>query len=281
MSPWARRALRSERWSAALAGIGLGLVLSFIGNQMTAGTAPFIAGGAFLAWVVALLLRRLNPPVIDLITRTPLSLHSDTECDENARRAYIGFVPLYTPQPGTEASKLSPNERAEAVETLAFDRLDINLSNLAPTITAIRCHKKNLEHCWLLPTADRSGHGSQPYAYLLAEYLRQREGLTCTFHYGSEYVISLDQDALVFDKTYRRVRAVIGEAMKLGIAPRQMVADITTGVRSMTMGMVLACLDRDQDVEVVGTRYDDRGRPTGDLFPLIFRFEPDLKDRET
>jgi len=165
-------------------------------------------------------------------------------------------------------------ERLAAVERLDFERLNVRESNLQPTLEAILSHAGRLEHCWLLATRGEEVAGSLPYARLLAEYLSTSEGVRCQFHYGEEYTISLNDDALVLNKTYDQVRQVFREAAQLDIPPREMVADITTGVRSMTLGMVLACLDRDQDIEFVGTHYDAQGRPVGNLFPIIFSFEP-------
>jgi hypothetical protein len=128
----------------------------------------------------------------------------------------------------------------------------------------------------LLTTTGREVAGSRPYAPLLAAYLRQ-QGLKCKFHYGQPYCISLDDDALVLSKTYDQVQHIFQQAARLGLNPQELVADITTGVRSMTLGMVLACLNGDQDVEFIGTHYDAQGRPVGDLFPIIFSFEPTLE----
>lgn len=278
MSAWSRRVVQIERWSATLAGIGFGLVLAFIGNHVSETQVPWVAILALVCWVFAVLVRRFLPKRIEVTTRTPLSLRNEHECAANARQAYIGFVPLYTPKYGASGAKLTAEERKEAVKLLDFDRLNLEDSNLEPTITAIVCHKSRLEHCWLLSTVDAAGEGSSQYAELLAEYLRQRKGVKCIFHCGSQYTINLDDDALVFDKTYQKVWDVIQEAKGARIPAKEMVADISTGVRSMTIGMVLACLDGDQDVEVVGTRYDANGHPTGPLFPLIFRFKPEIQE---
>ncbi len=96
------------------------------------------------------------------------------------------------------------------------------------------------------------------------------------FYYGEPFTIWLDDDALVLGKTYDQMKAVLAQALRLKLSPAEVVADITTGIRSMALGMVLACLDGEQDVEFVGTRYNERGQPAGELFPIIFSFEPML-----
>jgi hypothetical protein len=62
----------------------------------------------------------------------------------------------------------------------------------------------------------------------------------------------------------------------ISIPAKEMVANIITGVRSMTLGMVLTSLDGDRDIEFIGTHYDEFGNPTGDLLPITFSFEPKL-----
>ena len=275
-----RRFLRLRQIFSGLAGLGFGLLLSVLSNWLSEkwiGLLPWIAGVAVLMGLISLILSLREPFDIDVAIRSPLTIRSPHEAKLYARRGFVGFVPLYTPKPDTEAEKLSPEERLEAARALDFDRLQIEESNLWPTIQAILAHSSQLEHCWLLATRGRSVPGSLPYAKVLAEYLRQR-GMKCKFHYGDDYVIPLDDDALVLSKTFQQVRRVFREAIKLGIPPRDMVADITTGVRSMTLGMVLACLNGDQDIEFVGTHYNEMGRPVGDLFPLIFSFEPILRE---
>ncbi|MFQ5577273.1 MAG: hypothetical protein ACE5G8_09840, partial [Anaerolineae bacterium] len=193
------------------------------------------------------------------------------------RRGFIGFVSLYKPHAGTAAAALSPQERRQAVDALDFDRLQLEASNFRPIIEAIFSHKSELEHCWLLTTKGQQTPGSSPYAPLLVAYLRERKGIRCKFHHGEAYTISLDDDALIFSKTYDQVQRILKQTERLKIASQELVADITGGVRSMTLGMILACLNGDRDVEFVGTRYDERGEPAGDPFPIIFSFEPLLE----
>jgi len=276
-SPQVRRFLRLQRISLSLAGFSFGLLVAVFSNWLSeqwVGLLPWVAAVAILSGVVALALYARQPIGIEVAITVPVTIRSPDEAKRYARRGFVGFVPLYTPKRGTPAESLTLEERLAAVEGLDFERLHPRESNLQPTLEAILSHTGRLEHCWLLATRGEEVAGSLPYARLLAEYLSSQEGVRCRFHYGEEYTISLNDDALVLSKTYDQVRRVFQEAARLDIPPREIVADITTGVRSMTLGMVLACLDRDQDIEFVGTHYDAQGRPVGDLFPIIFSFEP-------
>ena len=275
-----RQYLRWQRVLTLVAGLSLGLLSSvfsdWIANQGVR-WLPWIAGVALLSSLGSALFLLRKPPGIEVAIESPLTIRSATEAAQVARRGFIGFVPLYRPQPGAAAAALDPTARAAAVEALDFEQLQLEASNLQPTITAIMSHATRLEHCWLLATSGQTAPGSLAYARLLAVYLRQQKGLRCKIHYGQAFTISLDDDALVLSKTYRQVQRIIAQTTRLGLSPREIVADITTGVRSMTLGMVLACLDGDQDVEFVGTHYNAQGEPEGDLFPIIFSFQPNLE----
>jgi len=275
--------MRAQRLFTSLAALSFGILVSVFANWLSerwVPLLPWIAGIGLLAGVAGFVLTwRGRPPSTEALIHAPVTIRTPAEVVRYARRGFVGFVPIFTPKRGTAADKLPLAERQRLVEALDFDALQIEQSNLMPTIVAITTHGARLEHCWLLTTGGADTQGSRPYARLLAEYLRREKGLTCQFHYDSAgteqtFTIPLDEDALVLSKTYDIVQSVLGEAVKLGVPARSMVADITTGFRSMTLGMILACLDRERDVEFIGTRYGPDGMPTGGLFPIIFSFEP-------
>lgn len=278
-SPRMQRFLRWQRLATGLAGLSFGLILSVFSNWLSeqwAGLLPWVLGVAVISGVISFILMLRKPVGAGVVIRSPQTIRSPEEAQQYARRGFIGFVPLYTPKPGTAAAALSPEERAAGVEALDFEGLQLLESNMQPTIEAILNHGSRLEHCWLLATRSHDGGGSIRYANLLVQYLR-RQGLRCEFYQGSAYAIAMDDDALILSKTYDQVQRVFEQAGRLGLTSQEIVADITTGVRSMSLGMTLACLDGDKDVEFVGTRYDERGRPAGELFPIIFSFEPLLE----
>jgi len=283
-SPRIREFLRLQRLAMALAGLSFGLILTIIENWLSSqGLVPLpwviaiavISGGMS---IILLLRKRIG---IEVAIRSPLIIRTLAEAQQYARRGAIAFVPLYRPNRDTAAAKLSVAEWDRAVEALDFDRLQLEESNFYPTIKALTSHASKLEHCWLLATEGKEDmRGSLPYAPVLAAYLREHKGLRCKFHFGAAYTIPLHDDALVISKTYDHVQRIFEQAIRLKIAPQELVADITSGIRSMTLGMVLACLNGDQDVEFVGTRYDDQGWPVGDIFPIIYSFEPTLHEKE-
>lgn len=279
-----RRVLGLERILSAFAGFSFGIFVT-IATTWLASLQISMALGA-IALVLSLLLAvawlyvgSRNTNQIDVPLQTPLRLDSDLARERHARQAYIGFVPLFTPQKPSPALDLTRTELLDAVNNLDFDKLHMEISNFKPTIAALLVHKHKLNHVWLLTTSPKTNSeselpGSFSYAKLLAEYMCQRHDMaTVQFHFGVRQNISMEEDSLVMALTYQCVQVAFADAISLDIPAHEVVADISTGFRSMVLGMVLACLDKDRDLEFMGTHYGLNGSPTGPLYPIIYPFE--------
>lgn len=204
-----------------------------------------------------------------VILRTP------EEQRRYAHRGVIVFVSLYHPVGGVPPAGPHQTDWLEAAQALAIEQLDLPHSSLAPALTAVLSHTSRLEHCWLISTVstDERQLGSLVYVPLVVEYLR-RHGVTCAFHGGSDYAIVLDDDALVCAKTYDLIRRIYREAIdRYGLKAPDLVADFTGCPRSMSLGLILASLHADRNVQLIGTRYDAAGRPTGPHFPILVSYE--------
>ena len=274
--------LQIERLLSGSLGVLFGLLLSVLSDwlvqqQQVLIVWLLIAGMIIIA--VILLVIRLRHPLkdIDVAIHSPLILRSDEQKRQYAHRGFVGFTPLYKPPRNSQAAKLSAEELKHAIENQQIEKLDIEQSNLFPTIQAILTHATKLEHCWLITTEGKNPEEStRPIADLLAKYLHEKAGLwQCKFHIYDMYTVRLDDDALVLRNTYDCVKRIFDQATRMGLAPHEIIADFSTGVRSMILGMILASLNRDRDIEFMGTHYDEKGFPRGDeLFPIIFSFEP-------
>jgi hypothetical protein len=253
-----------------------GIVTATATEDLTIHSRVFIwiAIGFFVTIGLSLLLRRRSPD-IDTIVESPLTLRHDAEKQMHAKEGFVGFVSIYTPERDSPAAKLTQEERETAIKEQNFQLLQLEKSNLKLTIEAVRTHASQLKHCWLLSTYGQQTQGSLPYAELVVAYLKTKE-MKCEFYYGQEYAISLDNDALVLGAVYKLLKKVLQEARNLHIAPHSIVADMTSGFRSMTLGMVLAFLARERDIQFMGTAYDELGKPYGELTPIVFSFEPQL-----
>lgn len=203
---------------------------------------------------------------------------TETETKRYAKKGLIVFVSLYKPIKSITAKKLSIEEIKKAANSLDYYSLDLEKSNLQPAIEAIYCHKEKLKHCWLIGTTNVSKkEGSVMYQDVLIQFLKKEKGINCDFHYGQDYAIPLDDDALVCKKTYEILTRIFEEASSFGLECKDIIADYTSGIRSMVAGMILSCLHRDNDIQLIGTRYNNIADPEGELFPIYISFEPELK----
>jgi len=200
---------------------------------------------------------------------------SEQEIAQNARRGLIALVSMYTPQHGSAAYPLSPEERNQALELRDYKKLDIRNSNLAPLLKAIESHQSQLQYCWLISTLSSQSHqGSDRSARLVEQYFKD-QGLSCQFFHES---IPQEDDALLLRKVKELVERLLqGAVQDYGLSEKEIICDCTGAIRAMQLGVVFACLDAERDVQLMGTHYDAAGRPRGELFRIRIHFEPDLR----
>lgn len=263
----------------AILSFATGLMVEIIGNVVTTAVPlrqalPILGVASMALGLVLLWLAPRDEPAATIEART---LRTPEERQRYAQRGLIVFVSLYHPIAGEGRSPTELGHRAtwiQAAQARDVERLDLPRSNLAPAIGAILAHASRLEHCWLISTMSADGHqpGSLAYVPVLEAYVR-RQGLSCTFHSGPDYAVALDDDALVCTKTYDLVRHIYQEASRYGLDASDLVADFTGCPRSMTLGLVLACLSVDRNIQLMGTRYDAAGRPLGPLVPMVFSYD--------
>lgn len=274
-----RHFVNIQRMTMSFAGTCFGILLSVFANWIYSPERlqrflPWLAVLTFVAVVVAVVFALRKPlPGISVKIGAPLTLRTPLDSDRYARRGLVGFVPLYNPMDGNPAKDLKPAERRAAVMNKDLDKLCLDMnSNFRPTITAIRAHAPKLEHVWLIATQGRAG--SEADAEVLAEYLRRAPDLKCQVHTG-RYAVHLDDDINITRKVRDNVKEIFNEAARdWGIAENEMVCDITSGIRSMPLGMILACVNEDQDIEFVGGHYDEDGKVIDEkLTPAIYQFE--------
>ena len=213
----------------------------------------------------------------------PRALRTQAERDRYAQRGVIAFVSVYRPNDWPRVAPpagSAPEDWVCAAREGRYEALAIPNSNLQATALAVLSHARNLEYCWLIATGGDAGspEGSAPFAHALKDYLeaelQARGNTTCTIFSGPEYSISFDDDATLCQKAFDLVRRIYDHASSLGLSSREVVADFTSGPRGLALGMILACTDRDQDIQMVGVRYDKRGTAiAGTEVPLRIEFE--------
>ena len=129
-------------------------------------------------------------------------------------------------------------------------------------VFALKHHQRGggAAHCWLVmqedfpPVKERFGALSQQLA---------EERVTTRLH--PVYVRQPDVQA-----AYEAVREVFErEAAEEGLAPEEIIADITGGTKPLTAGMVLAALTASGALEYVESERDAEGRPIEDTQRVV------------
>lgn len=274
-----QRLMRVQQVVAGITGLLGGLLLNLVSEFVSAANWPFkyaLLASFFLFLGLNLWYWWRKPTAVSLRVAPPVEVRLPQEKRRVARQGLIVIVSLYTPQADNNASRLTPTERLTAAERLDYQTLDFLHSNFAPTIEAILTHASRLRHCWLIGTigSDRNSPGSRDYIPVLVEYLRQEHQLTCQFHYGDDFELALEDDALVFSKMCQMMKEIFQQAADVKLAPSDLVTDCTSGIRSIALGAILSSLDAERDLQLIGVHYASDGRPVGMLLPMLFHFEP-------
>jgi hypothetical protein len=113
-------------------------------------------------------------------------------------------------------------------------------------ISAIDYHKQKLEICWLVGT-EQAAPTAQ---YLVTHYPNIQ------FKFGNEYIVAEDE----IKNTYEVVSFILAnDSKKHHVKMKDIVADITGGLKTMTSGMVLACTGHKCDMQYMKSPRNERG----------------------
>jgi hypothetical protein len=112
---------------------------------------------------------------------------------------------------------------------------------------AIEYHRPKLRHCWLIGTKD-----SLPTVQQLIKIYQE-----ITFYWGKpDYLVDPDE----IRNTYEVVSRVFDiEVSKAGLRNSDVIADITGGLKPMTAGMVLACVDHKCNMQYMKAPRNEAG----------------------
>jgi hypothetical protein len=218
-----------------------------------------------------------RPQKVDVTIKSPITIKTEQDRLAYAKSGLIICASLYSPNKGTKAEKLTAVDRLKAAKEENYTLLDLENSNFATAIEAISTHASKLAYCWIITTTSSDGKqsASAPYVPVLVKYLQEVKQVKCKFKYTG-YSVTLDNDSEVTVKSRNLVNRIFKEAQKLGLKDKDMIADITGGMRSIPLGIILACLDGRRKIEFIGTHYDKNGRFSGALYPMFFDYEPIL-----
>lgn len=203
----------------------------------------------------------------------------DNEKHKNAKKGIILIMSLYSSR-SEKTKHLTGEEIKDALTMKDYTALDIENSNLGHGITSILTHADKLEHCWIIGSCAKDSNTpcSIDYEETFIEYLKKEKDLTCQFHCGDYYAVPLDDDALICNKAYQITNDIFLEAKKqYKLNPKDIIVDVTGGIKSMNLGLILASLHKDRDIQIIGNRYDDKGRLIGEPYPVKIHFKPKIK----
>jgi hypothetical protein len=211
-------------------------------------------------------------------------IRDETAERQHAQRGLIVFLSLYRRLAG-KAKSLTDEQVYHAAMNLDYKTLDLeNTANttLGHQIKAIKSHLSKLEHCWIVCTRATGAGKAQSlnYAPVFVEYIKREVAPHLQMHHGADYSVELDDDAIVCRDTYRLIKKIYKEAKQFGLKKQELITDITGGFRAITIGAVLACLDKDVDIQYVGTIYNAEGNPTDEAFPMIVQYQPELAESD-
>ncbi|MCB8954069.1 MAG: hypothetical protein H6650_18855 [Ardenticatenales bacterium] len=128
---------------------------------------------------------------------------------------------------------------------------------------AIEYHLPALKRCWLIATAE-----SLPVAAALAKRYGDRVRM---FHGSPDYVVHPDE----MKSTYEVVTKVLTRATSQagGLPAKELIADLTGGLKPMTAGMTLACLARNTDLQYMKAPRDADGQVIPGAIPEPIRID--------
>jgi hypothetical protein len=150
-----------------------------------------------------------------------------------------------------------PNPREDPNAILARIRgsegVDEEMRNgpIGIILKAIEHHHASLQHCWLVGSAE-----SEPYLPAIKE--------ACTKYFRNvtlHDLIKVDEVYGAIDDVYNAVHRIFDECeMKTGgvVTPDRIVTDVTGGTKIMSIGLALACLDANRQIEYI----DQKDRKT-------------------
>jgi len=121
---------------------------------------------------------------------------------------------------------------------------------------AIDYHLPTLQHCWLIATENSIPTSQQ----LVNEYQK------IIFHWGEGYIVAPDK----IKPSYDVISHILDtEIAKTGLRVADIIADITGGMKPMSAGIVLGCVDHQLDMQYMKSLRDEKGEVVvGETVPI-------------
>lgn len=245
----------------------------------TTNSVIFLIGVMVLSIVIFIFLHYRKKLSVDIQTEV---LKEKFQLEENAQRGLLLILSPFTPF--GELAKLKNENTVEyesAIKNMDLEVLkleDTSRSNFGHTVTALKSHKTKLEHVWLICTRSKSGTNVQSitYAPLIEKFIKEKINHKIQVHYDHKYNVLLDDDSAVCHTAFKVVKKIYSEAKKMGIKSEEIITDTTGGSKYISTGVILACMNKDENIQLIGSSYDDDGKLKGEPYPIIIKYKPFL-----
>ncbi|HEY6137623.1 MAG TPA: hypothetical protein VI670_07655 [Thermoanaerobaculia bacterium] len=186
----------------------------------------------------------------------------------------LPFAPTKCASEEQERAEREIFERRLAEGDFVGLRLSRKTGSVGHTIRAIETYP-SLKEVYLITTVT-SARGARAVQRYVKEALRW----ACTVVADPEHQLALENDSQVTADAYDIAKRILEKCRKGDRRATQTLVDVTGGTRSIQVGVLLACLGRNQDIQLIGSPYDAAGDPiTTDSFPIIVHFEPEIRWR--
>ena len=201
---------------------------------------------------------------------------------ELTRTRPLILIATVSPYQRRTAEHLTDAEFAAALSAGDLDKLPLSPTtpSIGQIVLVLDTYRGSLNEIFLITTMSEGLSSLDSVPLLRNHALRSNPNLVV--HAGPEYSVSLNEDNQVAESAHRvatRIFERLRKEKRYVPDESRILVDVTGGPRSMQIGVLLACLRPEQDVHVVGMKYD---KSTGDpdyasAFPMVIHFEPDLR----
>jgi len=177
---------------------------------------------------------------------------------------------------------LSDSEFRSALQEGDLSKLPIDESTpaIGQMVRLLREYQTSLDELILITTRSKTGVSSFDSAPLLRQYAKVnfKKPVKITTH--EDDIVDLDEDDHITNDSYVVARDIFARLEReKRYDPKRVIVDVTGSVRSMQVGVLLACLRPEQDAHIIGTKYGANGEPDYKAsFPMLIHFEPMLRD---
>jgi hypothetical protein len=208
----------------------------------------------------------------------PVLLSTQATREKEARKGLIVFLPLYSLTPfgkktWQQRHGYDPSAKDEAkrflqdlqtwqqnndYRSLLID--DPACTNFGPATVAIRSHSCKLKVLWIV-TSDSArdpGQSSENFVEPYKRYLQEQNVVGNDVVFAKTHTITVDEDSTVSNLVSKTLQEIYTEAERKphGLKRSEIIVDVTSGTKSMTVGAVLGSIGKERDIQLLAASYE-------------------------